>query len=214
MGALDDSLAATIKGYGPDSPKGEAAQLARERLFPQGLRVVIHLPYAEQEAEVGALLERARDDAEVADALRLLGEDDLVARIAALNLRYGEAIRGRDEAPSYDDVRAARVAGQERLCWLLLRIAARLEDAPVGSEEAARLAAAIDVVLDENAAIRRYRKRRRNGVDAEDAEDAEDAPVARPSPTPRPPESEWAGASCGRPPPASSKVQAHSLPRS
>ncbi|MEZ6183642.1 MAG: hypothetical protein R3F62_01375 [Planctomycetota bacterium] len=181
LSALDDALGVALKAYGEGSPQGEAATLLRSTLFGQGVRFLIHMPFMEQEAEVAVLLERAADEPSLAEAVRVTRVEPLVERIAELNRRFGEAIRdGRPVSPaSFEEVRAARDAGHERLGRIVILVPARLLGAPPDGEHAEALAAALQVVQEQNAAIKRYRKRRRgvNGLDPEEEFDEPDAEV-------------------------------------
>ncbi|MEZ6189589.1 MAG: hypothetical protein R3F62_31885 [Planctomycetota bacterium] len=176
LSALEGACGVALKAYGEDSPRGEAATLLRGELFPQGVRFLIHMPYMEQEAEVTVLLERIAAEPALAQAVQIVGVEDLVDRVAELNLRYGEAIRAdrSAESASFDEVRAAREAGHERLCWIVFLAVARLHALPPDGELAEALTAALEVVSEQNAAIKRTRKRRRSVTDVDPEDEAFD----------------------------------------
>jgi len=176
LSALHAVLSTTASAFGEHSTRGAAARLALERLFPLGLRAVIHLPFVAQEDTVRILLERTTRERLLARALRELDVGELLERIAAIHLRYGQALPREARTPSYEQVQAARRAGQERLCRLVFVLVTRLLEGGLGGQHAAALRAALDEVLSQDAAIRRYSRQRRRAadVDPETGEPVED----------------------------------------
>lgn len=177
LSALHGVLSTTAHAFGERSTRGAAARLALERLFPSGLRAVIQLPFVTQEDTVRILLERTTRERLLARALRELDVGELLERIAAIHVRYGEALpREQPSTPSYEQVQAARRAGQERLGRIVFVLVTRLLEGGLGGQHAAALRAALDEVLSQDAAIRRYSRQRRRAadVDPETGEPVED----------------------------------------
>jgi len=174
--ALDDALAVSLKAFGEGSPRAEAATFARGRLFPKGVRAVTRQTFVKQAVMVSVLLERVEAEPELAATLDRLGARVYLERVAELNARYRELLQLDDQTqPSYDELRQARAEGQEAFCRIVFQVVARLTDDDLSDEEAAALEKALQVVLEQNAKIRRQRRRRRKPleVDPETGEELE-----------------------------------------
>ncbi len=117
-----DGVLAGIDGYlqsqeriYPNDARGDAATTLRQQLLPEGVAAIIRLPFAQQHAQITALLERANDPdmAEVHAALPEFAE--LLARLSELNQRYGEALQQETEVPTRGELAAGRARGQDIL---------------------------------------------------------------------------------------------------
>lgn len=140
-------------------PRGEAAGRLRHALLPDGPAAVIRLPYAQQHAEIDALLARLEEP----DLAGLLTEipdvQPTVARVKTINRRYGEVLNAYETQPSTDELRAADALGQELLAETLVLIQAHfITNAPQDHEGRAYL---LEPILRQNDAIRATRRRRR-----------------------------------------------------
>ncbi|MCA8925426.1 MAG: hypothetical protein KDD82_26690 [Planctomycetes bacterium] len=167
LSALDGVLAATLKAFGGKSPPGVSAVFARSRLFPHGVRHMRRMSFVEREVAVETLLLRAQTERRLAQEIRRLGVQSFVERVAEVNVRYRRALQVTDATkPSYAEVLAARKAGQEALSGIVVSLMARLRGADKGKESRA-LALALQQVIDQNAAIKRHRRRRRHVTDVD-----------------------------------------------
>ena len=182
IAGLDGTLAASQRTFGAGSPQGEAATLLREQIFPRGMKHLTHVSYPDQAASLEALLVILGREPELAEAVRLLNLEDYLQRLTELRARFQAQLMGA-RGVTFDDLRAARQAGRDRLRRFLFRLGARLFAEDVPEDEAQALQRAIDVILDQNQSIRDHRKRRRNRIADVDPETGElvDEPEA---PTP------------------------------
>lgn len=174
LGALFHYLTSTVKSFGVDSLKGSHAQAVIERLFPRGLRYLIHLPYATEEATVRLMLKWARSEPPLIEGLRAVHAEPLVERVAELHARYAEALP-KTPLPSYEELSRVRREGHERLSAIVFLITAALVRGELEGKPTAALREALAEVLGQDAAIGRYCKRRRRvaEIDPETGEELE-----------------------------------------
>lgn len=139
--------------------RGESAARLRHALLPDGPGAVIRLPYAQQHAQIDAMLARLEEGdlaqltSDIPDALPTVG------RLRTINVRYGEVLNSYEIQPSTDDLRAADAIGQELLAETLVLIQAHfIANAPQDHEGRAHL---LEPILRQNDAIRASRRRRR-----------------------------------------------------
>jgi hypothetical protein len=95
--------------------RAAAAARIRRALLPDGVGAVTRLPYAEQHQRVAALIERALGPALAADMVLLPEMAELIARLRVINDDYGAALARTDDAPTREELRAARAQLQELL---------------------------------------------------------------------------------------------------
>jgi len=178
LGAVATHLSTTAHCYGEASSQAQLAHYVSEQLFPEGVRAVTHLRYVDEEETVRTILQRVETDPDLKQAVRELGADRFLERVAEVHARYGQALNKQPQL-TYAQMRQIRREGQERLCRIMALVLARLvsrEDADEGADDqAAALWQALRAVKDQNAAIGRYYKRRRRvtEVDPETGEELE-----------------------------------------
>jgi len=178
LGAVSKFLKTTAQAYGETSAQAQLARYAAGRLFPDGVRAVIHLPYVVQEDTVRLILRRVETEPRLGRALRELGASRFIERVAEVHARYQKALRDtRLPQPKFAQVQEARRAGQERLCQIVVLVLARLVTGVHEGDQAKALWKALREVKKQNAAIGRYYKRRRRvtEVDPETGEELEEA---------------------------------------
>jgi len=180
LGALSEALAVLVKAHGEDSSRGRLAAAAGQRLFPRGVRLVTNLPYVMQAEEVDLLLRTVEEDAELAETLRELGVQEFLERVLEVQERYRQELQAFEpDAPTSAEVKAARQARHERLCWIVALLLARLWASEEGSDVAAALELALGAIRLQNAAIKRY-YRTRNGGQVSDVDPETGEEVAEP----------------------------------
>ncbi|MEZ6184253.1 MAG: hypothetical protein R3F62_04480 [Planctomycetota bacterium] len=184
LGALAKVLTASAQAYGETSSQAQLARYALDRLFPGGVRAMIHLPYMDEEIQVRMLLRRIEAEPRLRLALRELGAERFVEQVSAVHARYQEALRTEQQHPTYAQVKEARRAGQERLCQIVALVLVRLATGEHEGDHAAALRKALGEVKRQNAVIGSSFKRRARvtEVDPEtgeelEPEDDEDAEV-------------------------------------
>ncbi|MEZ6188698.1 MAG: hypothetical protein R3F62_27310 [Planctomycetota bacterium] len=165
--SLHAFLKTTIESFGESTPRGAQASHALERLFPLGVRQVIHLPFVEEEDTVRIMLNRVTSESALGKALREIGAIPLLDRVTECHARYANALPRREPGPSYDEVREARRQGQERLSEIVFLVMARLLRGQHKGKQAAGLKQALGEVLEQDQAIKRYYKRRRRVTDVD-----------------------------------------------
>ncbi|HWN68060.1 MAG TPA: DUF6261 family protein [Haliangium sp.] len=139
--------------------RSQAAAQLRRALLPEGPGAVIRLPYAQQHAEVDALLARLEEPDLTAYLAELEDVMPRVARLQIVNQRYGEVLNSYQVQPSADELKAGDVIGQELLAETLVLIQAHfITNAPQDQEGRAYL---LEPILRQNDAIRASRRRRR-----------------------------------------------------
>jgi len=175
LGAVAKFLTTSAQAYGETSAQAQLARFATDRLFPDGVPAVIHLPYVDEEIAVRMILRRIETEPRLGQALRELGADRFIERVAAVHARYQEALRDERPRPSFAQIKEARRAGQERLCQIVALVLVRLATGEHEGDQAAALRKALGEVKAQNAAIGRYYKRRRRAteVDPETGEELE-----------------------------------------
>jgi hypothetical protein len=95
--------------------RAAAAARIRQALLPDGVGAVTRLPYPEQHQRVTALIERAQAPALAADMALLPEMAELIARLRVINDDCGAALARTDDAPTREELRAARAQLQELL---------------------------------------------------------------------------------------------------
>jgi len=175
LGALAKFLTASAQAFGETSAQAQLARYATGRLFPDGVRTMIHLPYMDEEIQVRMLRRRIETEPRLGQALRELGADRFVERVATVHERYQEALRKDRREPTHAQVKEARRAGQERLCQIVALVLVRLATGEQEGDQAAALWKALGEVKHQNAAIGRAFKRRHRvtEVDPETGEELE-----------------------------------------
>jgi len=176
VSALHAVLTATVDLHGASSARGVRARLVIERLFPKGVRHVIHLPYHEEDHTVNAMLERTRSEPELVEAVRELDLGPVIARVTEVHARYRQALPRRSHAVTFEQVQAARREGHELLAEVVVLVRGVLLRGGLEEHHAAQLEAALREVLRQNAAIKRsyQRRRRATDVDPETGADVEE----------------------------------------
>jgi len=169
LGAFDDALGATAKALGPDSPRGESATRLRQALFPNGVGPVCTLRFVEKAGQVTFMLERLESEPALARAVAELGHAWLVERLTELIVRYRAVVQVTK--PTFEQVREARLAGQEELSRVTVKLLARRVDDDLAPEEAEALDEALGEILGHQEAIRRHRRRRHHPLGVEDEPD-------------------------------------------
>lgn len=166
-----------------DLPQKEAAATLKEELFSQGVTPIMHSTFEEEHALVDELLDRLRSD--YSADVSLLGIDALVDTLEQLNKKFGRELNiTNDEAITFDQVSAARVAAEEAFHKVIFHaIGDYLDD---DDTRQAMLAA----VIDQQDRIARYRKRR-GGIPSVDPDtgvvlDEDGEPLDTPTPNPQP----------------------------
>lgn len=171
LGGVLGYVEAQMRAY-MGEPRAEAAGRLLTVAFPNGLAAITHLAYAEQHAQVSAMLARLRAP-DMADDVAALPElAALLARAQLLNESYGDALRSTDQ-PTRAQVRAGRARVQEVVCEVLCAVIGHfpLQDTDPGTERAQLL----EPILEQNRAIRVARRRRRGSIDI-DPETGEELP--------------------------------------
>lgn len=166
LGALDSALGSALRAWGDDEPLAAAATQVRARLFPRGVAHLIHLPYVEAAEEVEVLLARAEGEPEVVAALGALGLGIYLDRVREVHARYVEALQPVGLV-SWDEIRDGRREVHERFCAIVCLIAGRKHLADPDSVEALVLEGALQVVWEQNRAVRIARQRRRRPPDVD-----------------------------------------------
>jgi len=177
VGALHAVLTATVDLHGASSTRGVHARLMIDRLFPKGVRHVIHLAFHEEEHMVNAMLERTRSEPELVEAVRELELGPVIERVTELHARYRLALpRKPSKAVTYEQVQAARREGHELLCEVVVLVRGVLLRGGLEEHQVAQLDAALREVLRQNEAIKRPYRRRglETDVDPETGADVEE----------------------------------------
>ncbi len=127
-------------------------------LFPAGVRTVTQLPYLDELGAVDRILTKLQGP--FSGLVSELGMGRLVKQLGSLALEYRGALTGTGASgPSFDQVRAARAEGQERLLHVVAMI---LGAHPTSTkEDIAGRSALLAPVLKQNEAIRQYLRSRR-----------------------------------------------------
>lgn len=145
------------------TPRADAAERMRQALLPEGIAAITMLPYAAQHEQVNLLLERAAAP-ELQEHVAALPElTSLLARLRELNEAYGAALRQVESAPNSEQMRAARLRGQDLLAEVMALIIGNHATQP-GADPSAR-DRLLEPILRQNAAIGAARRRRRAPVD-------------------------------------------------
>ena len=182
---LDQRLDAAIDGldtycqsqmslYRGEERAAAAARLRRV-LLPGGVGAITQLPYADQHAQIEALLAHAQTPEMVADLALLPEMASALARVRELNAQYGERLRQTEEALTRQDVRARHEECQELLFTVACLIVGHFGEFPERHADREHL---LEPILRENEALRERRRRRRAGRKAGD--DAPDDIIAEP----------------------------------
>ena len=174
--ALHGGLGLARKAFEEESAKGRAATLLRRCLFENGLRFLTHCDYVSQTTRVDRLLEVAQQQPEVAEALRELQLGHYVERVAELNAELRRHLERGAHRPDHATLRQANRAGEDRLRRVVYLLAARLMTPGISAAEEDELSLAVLQVVEQNRAIRIYRKRRRYRI-ARANRGAEDEPL-------------------------------------
>jgi hypothetical protein len=175
LGALHDVINAHRAGFSDDSPVRKSADALATRLFPDGAGAIVTLSFTEEVVRTEQLLGLA--SGELKDDVARVGATALVQQIAELvgGLRLVLEQRSH-QAPvaSYDQVREARVRGNELIANLVIRILEVALSQPLSPEQRIEL---LRPVLDQNEAVRATRARRREPADVNPETGNEPAPV-------------------------------------
>jgi hypothetical protein len=138
-----------------------AAELANQ-LFPQTVTEHIRLPYVDQ-LQANEYVLTVLEATERKDWVDLLGLRIYARRLRTLNDGFRQALLARDAEPAvkFDEVRAAREQAQENYIAVAARIGGLYCDREDGEIRTDLLACFIE----QNDALRAYRRRRRRPVD-------------------------------------------------
>ena len=167
LGALEALFTATQKAFGGSSPEGRAAAAAQAALFPKGLFQLTSMPYVEQQVAVQTLLEQIQTEPKLGEDLRRVAAERFVAQLAEANERFRSALEVYGSGPSYHQMQEARRVGQETLAQVVVLLASELVRAWRKGEETEPFTQALQAVYEQNAAIRRLRRRRRTVSDVD-----------------------------------------------
>jgi len=165
LAAIDGVLASVLKGFEPESPRAWVARALRAALFPAGVHAVTSLSFVEQHETVALLLRRLREPRDLAGKVASLGLEDMVARLAALNARYGAELARPAEVVTFAEVRAGRKRGQANLARITALVLAQF----AGDDEQDALDELLRPILEQNEAVRLHRGRRRAVTDVDPA---------------------------------------------
>ncbi|MEZ6189424.1 MAG: hypothetical protein R3F62_31040 [Planctomycetota bacterium] len=116
--------------------------------------------------EVDVLLARAEGEPEVVAALGALGLGIYLDRVREVHARYVEALQPA-ALVSWDEIRDGRREVHERFCAVVCLIAGRKYLADPDSVEALVLEGALQVVWEQNRAVKIARQRRRRPPDVD-----------------------------------------------
>lgn len=163
-----------------DRPRGQAAVRLLGRLFPEGSRALITLPYPDQTAALDALLAVARG--ELAGDVEVAAATDWIESLESAHADFAAAYDGLSERRQVDfkAVRAADTAAQERFLVLVCHLVDTASGTP-------HLAALLDPIDVQQKALKALYQRRRSvpDVDPDTGVDLEE-PVVTDPPTPTP----------------------------
>ncbi|WP_428263122.1 hypothetical protein [Haliangium sp.] len=139
--------------------RGEAATRLRWALFPRGVGAVVNLPYAQEYAQVDAVLERSRED-DLSEDIALMPElPSLLDGLAEANRDYGEALWESEQVPSRHEVDQLRGRCDdlmaETMAAIVTHYALYAPDDPDGRSYL------LEPLLTQNEAVRIARRRRR-----------------------------------------------------
>jgi len=182
--ALRDAAQAQRDGADPAAEKDLVSSIDAmlTSLFPKGVGDVTSLSFVDELNAVDRIVAKLRGEhaALVAD----LGLGRLTERLAKLAVEYRAALEAPSAGgPRFDEVRAARAAGQERM---LEAVAMILGAYPHGTkEDVAARRALLAPILEQNEAIRQYLRSRRAVEDVNP--DTGDLDPSAPPPEPAPP---------------------------
>ena len=183
LGALRDAIDAEARDADPgDLLAADAGKLLQEA-FPVGLAAITTLPYFEELSEVQRIIALLKSDA-WADKVEHLGLQRRLTRLVELEKKYAEVIALPARTVTFDEVKAARQKGQNRL---LQAVAMILGQYPSESEtDVAGRRALLAPILKQNEAIRDYLRARRTVEDV-NPETGEVVPAAPGAPPVTPP---------------------------
>lgn len=186
-----DGVLTSIRDVGDAHARGMAegdemaatAEHLLATIFPNGLTAVIKLPYVDQVAAVEIILAKLQN--ELAPAVRMLGLERKVARLASLTAVYRQAI---DQGPSeleFATVRAARELGHTYLLEMIAMVLGTYHDSRDPRHVLAR-EELLSPVFEQMALAREanIRARRRSRTDAEPAEPELDPDAGDPDEAP------------------------------
>lgn len=163
-----------------NKPRGQAAARLVKRLFPEGSRALITLPYPDETAAIEALLALAKG--ELAADITAADADDWIENLTAANAEFSQAYDALTEQRQVDfkAVRADDARAQERFLVLVCHLVDLAHGTPA-------LAALLDPIEVQQRALKDLYQRRRavNDVDPGTGEDL-DVPVPTDPATPPP----------------------------
>ena len=147
-------------------PRAHAAERLRDALLPNGIAAITRLPYAEQHGQVSTLLARTATDPALAADIAMLPElATLLQRLGTFNDEYGVILSQVTPRLSADALREAERRCQELLEATVGLIIGRYAlHAPDNTAERDHL---LEPIMQQNAAIRAARRRRRPPVDVD-----------------------------------------------
>jgi hypothetical protein len=178
--ALRDGAAAQIDGAEP-SEKALVASIEAmlTDLFPKGVYSITTLPYVDELNAVDAIVKKLSD--QYADLVTDIGLERHKKRLAKLAVEYREAQETTKPAgPSFDEVRAARAEGQERMLEASAMILGKYPSSK--KDHVAARQSLLGPFLRQNEAIRQYLKSRRavEDVNPDTGEVDPNAPAGEP----------------------------------
>jgi hypothetical protein len=141
--------------------RGAAAQRVKQVLLPEGVGFITSLPYADEQAQVQGLLERAASPELSADMAVLVELPVLLERLRVINEKYGAALLQAVSAPTRQDVRDERDRCQEILAEVVALIFGLYALQPPERQEDRDFL--LEPILLQDEAIRARRRRRRQG---------------------------------------------------
>lgn len=179
IGGLHGYFEAQMRSYMGEI-RAEAAERLREVCFPLGVGAITQIAYAEQHAEVDAMLARIAEPAHANDVAVLDELPALLQRVRMLNNQYGALLR-QGNGPAREQVRAGRARVQELVCQVACAIIGHYAmQTPDDTAERDRV---LQPILDQNEAIRVARRRRRAAldIDPQTGEELPDDSIAEPT---------------------------------
>ena len=183
LGALRDAINAEARDAAPGDPLAEDAAKLELEAFPQGVAAITTLGFVDELSEVQRII-TLLDSPAWSIKVEKLGLHRRVLRLKELEKRYAAALALSPKSVTFDQVKAARRAGQN---LMLQAVAMILGLYPSESEaDVAARRTLLAPILQQNEAIRDYLRARRTVEDVNPTTGEVDptAPPATPPPAP------------------------------
>ena len=161
--------------------RGKSGEVLRNAAFPRGPGAITRLPYAQQHAQVEAMLDRL-DHSDLDPHLAALPDvAELLERIRTLNAEYGRVLHDYPVRLTGDELRVFNARGQNFLAEVVAMILAHFAVVERVHPDAAAEGREylLEPILRQNQAIRQGRRRRRQPRDIDPAT-GEEFPTSEP----------------------------------